>query len=104
MTTTVLGSFKKVGEAFSGKIVTLAWSAQIDILPIEGATEGSPAYRVYHAKREIGAGWVKATRKDASKTFLSLKLRDLAFGSEPVYPALVEGKEGWTLLLNGSRD
>lgn len=103
-TTTLLGTFKKTGSAFTGKIVTLAWSAQIDLLPVEGAAEGGPAYRIYHAKREIGAAWVKTTRKDPAKEFLSLKIRDLAFGSEPIYPALVQGKDGWNLLLNGSRD
>ncbi len=107
MTTTFLGTFKKTGDAYTGTITTLAWKAQIDLLPIEGNSEGAPAYRVYHAKREIGAAWCKTTRKDPNKEFLSLKIRDLAFGPEPVYPALVESAATpgtWNLLLNGSRD
>ena len=104
--TTFLGTFKKTGNAFTGTIHTLAFKAQIDLLPIEGSSEGAPAYRVYHAKREIGAAWVKRARKSDTE-FLSLKVRDLAFGPEPVYPALVESTATpgtWNLILNGQRD
>lgn len=106
MSTTFLGTFKKVGETYTGTIHTLAWKAQIDLLPIEGNSEGAPSYRVHHAKREIGAAWVKRARTSGTE-FLSLKLRDLAFGPEPVYPALVESTATpgtWNLLLNGQRD
>lgn len=106
MTTTFLGTFKKTGDAYTGTIQTLSWKAQIDLLPVEGSSEGAPAYRVYHAKREIGAAWIKHARNSGAE-FLSLKLRDLAFGSEPVYPALVQSTATpgtWNLLLNGQRD
>lgn len=104
MTTTFLGTFKKTGAAFTGTIQTLAWKAQIDLLPIEGSSEGTPAYRVYHKEREIGAAWVKRARK-SDQEFLSLKVRDLAFGPNPVYPALVQSTRdagSWNLLLNGN--
>ena len=107
MTTTVLGTFKKTGDAFTGMIHTLAFKAQIDLLPLDGAaSDGAPSYRVYHLKREIGAAWLKRARK-SDKEFLSLKITDLAFGANPVYPALVESttaKDTWNLLLNPSRD
>jgi uncharacterized protein (DUF736 family) len=104
--TTFLGTFKKTGNAFTGTIHTLAFKAQIDLLPIEGSSEGAPAYRVYHKEREIGAAWVKRARK-SDQEFLSLKVRDLAFGSNPVYPALVQSTRdagSWNLLLNGNSE
>lgn len=106
MTTTNLGSFKKSGDGFVGNIHTLAFSAKIDLMPVEGGGDGSPAYRVSHKGREIGAAWVKTSRKSGAE-FLSLKVVDLAFGGSPVYPALVESTAQpgtWNLLLNGQRD
>lgn len=103
--TTHLGTFKKTGETFTGKLVTLAFSAQIDLLPLEGGSDGAPDYRVYHKDREIGAAWVRRARKTDAE-FLSLRIVDPAFGPCAIYPALVESKTAgqWNLLLNGQRD
>lgn len=105
--TTFLGTFKRVGDTFTGTIHTLAFKAQIEVTPLDGAAgEGAPSYRVFHAKREIGAAWVKRARKN-DREFLSLRITDLAFGDRPVYPALVQSTQAadtWNLLLNPSRD
>lgn len=103
---TFLGTFKRTGNAYSGKLTTLAFAAQIDLLPVDGGGDGAPSHRVYHKDREIGAAWTKVARKSGSE-FLSLKIRDLAFGSAPVYPALVQSAKdanSWNLLLNEARD
>lgn len=102
--TTNLGTFKRVGETYTGKLTTLAFSAQVDLLPVEGGGDGAPDYRVYHKDREIGAAWVRRARKSDTE-FLSLKLIDPALGPCAVYPALVESKTPgtWNLLLNEQR-
>lgn len=104
--TTHLGTFKKIGDTFTGKLTTLAFSVQIDLLPIEGGSDGSPDYRVYHKEREIGAAWAKRARKSDAE-FLSLRIVDPALGACAIYPALVQSTktpDTWTLLLNGQRD
>ena len=103
--TTHLGTFKKNGTAFTGKITTLAFSAQIDLMPLEGGSDGAPDYRVYHKEREIGAAWVRGARKRDAE-FLPLKITDPALGPCAVYPALVQSKTvgTWNLLLNEARD
>jgi uncharacterized protein (DUF736 family) len=103
---TFLGTFKRTGNAYSGTLSTLAFSAQIDLTPVDGGGEGAPSHRIFHKDREIGAAWTKTARKSGAE-FLSLKIRDLAFGPHPVYPALVQStttKDAWNLLLNEARD
>ncbi len=100
--TTHLGTFRKVGEAFSGKIQTLAFSADLDLLPVEGGSDRAPDYRIYHQKREVGAAWLKRARKTETD-YLSLKISDPALGSLPIYPVLLPSERGpdWNLLLSG---
>ncbi|WP_291821182.1 DUF736 domain-containing protein [Bosea sp. (in: a-proteobacteria)] len=100
---TFLGTFIKTGEAFSGKLSTLSFSADIDLIAVEGGSDQAPDFRVYHGSREIGAAWVKRARRSESD-YLSLKIQDLALGSLPVYPVLVQSEREpntWNLLLNG---
>lgn len=101
---TTLGTFTKTGDTYTGELTTLAFSARIDLLPVEGGADGAPDYRVYHGKREIGAGWTRrAKRSDAE--FVSLKLIDPPLGPCAIYPALVESREAgtWNLILNEQR-
>ena len=101
---THLGTLKKVGDSFTGKITTLAFSTQIDLLPLAGGSDGSPDYRVLHKDREIGAAWAKRARKSDAE-YLSLRIMDPAMGPCAVYVALVESKTAgtWNLLMNEAR-
>jgi uncharacterized protein (DUF736 family) len=99
---TLLGVFAKIGSGFSGRVQTMAFTAQIDLTPNEGALGRQPHFRVYHGAREIGAAWLKRSRSETE--YLSLKITDLAFGGAPVYPILVKSERSpasWNLLLSG---
>ncbi|MFC4172737.1 DUF736 domain-containing protein [Microvirga sp. GCM10011540] len=100
MTTTNLGSFRKVGTGWTGHIQTLAFKAPLDIIPAtDTGSDKAPDFRVLHDMREVGAGWSRTSKKGGE--YVSLKLTDPALGGLPIYPVLVEGRDGFSLLLNG---
>lgn len=100
--TTHLGTFERSGGGYVGTLETLSFSAIVQLRPNVAENEKAPDYRVFsESGREIGAAWVRKSRKGSE--FISLKVQDPALGSLPIYPSLVQSERNpgnWTLLLN----
>jgi uncharacterized protein (DUF736 family) len=93
-----IGTFKKGSNgSIKGRMSTLALDVELEIVPVEKASENAPSYRVYSRGSELGAGWPQTS--ETGTDYISLKLDDLSF-SAPVYVSLfpAEGKDEYSLL------
>lgn len=72
-----IGSFKKVGNEYHGKISTLALKADnVRIVPeAKRSSESAPSHRVFAGSAEIGAAWPRQSNKGGND-YLSVKLQD----------------------------
>jgi uncharacterized protein (DUF736 family) len=82
----IIGTFTRDGEGFTGSIATLTVKTKASIVPVTKAADGAPDYRVMVGSVEIGAGW-SATSK-SNKSYISVKLDDPSL-SAPIYCRLV---------------
>jgi uncharacterized protein (DUF736 family) len=99
-----IGTFtKSSSKGFNGRITTLAFSADLEIVPAEQKSEKAPDYRVYSQGSEVGAAWSKTS--EAGEPYISLKLDDLSF-SAPIYLALLkaEAENEYSLLWQRASD
>ena len=95
-----IGTFTKTGDTFSGTVRTLALNASIRLVPIEGASDQGPDYRIYAGAAEIGAGWKKTS--ESKRDYISLKLDDPSLPN-PIYASLFPAEEADTYTLLWSR-
>ena len=60
-----IGTFKKSGHEFQGKIVTLSLQSKgVRIVPdANRASDNAPSHRVYVGRAEIGAAWSKRSNE-----------------------------------------
>jgi uncharacterized protein (DUF736 family) len=87
-----IGTFKKIKDGYSGKIVTLSVQADgVRIVPADKPNGNAPTHRLFAGEAEIGAGWEKLTQD--KRPYLSLKLDDPSF-TAPVFAQLFEGEDG----------
>jgi uncharacterized protein (DUF736 family) len=85
-----IGTFKKVGQAFEGEIVTLTLQANsVRIVPEDNPGANAPSHRVFIGDAEVGAAWEKRTQD--KRPYLSLKLDDPSFIA-PVFAQLFAGE------------
>ncbi len=84
----VIGTFKRTGQDFTGEIVSLSvQQTNVRIVREDQRTsEDSPTHRVFVGRAEIGAGWTKKKR-DGEGDYLSLKLDDPSF-NQPIFANL----------------
>jgi len=94
---TVLGTMKLNDDAFSGKLETLSVTRDINIKPTGLTDENAPDYRVFSGNGEVGAGWVRTSKK--GNQYICLKLDDPSF-YEPIYVNLLEGDDDYFLVWN----
>lgn len=98
----IIGSFKKSGEEFQGKIVTLATQVKgVRIVPVTTQSgDKAPSHRVYLDGSEIGAAWARQTSE--GHDYLSLSLDDPNLPS-PIWANLFRDKDGQGFSLIWSR-
>jgi uncharacterized protein (DUF736 family) len=99
----VIGTFKRTGNEFTGEVVTLSvQQANVRIVrETQRANDDAPTHRVFVGRAEIGAGWTKPKR-DGSGDYLSLKLDDPSF-NQPIFANLWEDEQGGDYKLIWSR-
>lgn len=73
----VIGTFTKQDNGYTGTLATLTLKAKVSLAKIEKTGEKSPDYRVLSGQTELGAAWA-ATSKDG-KPYLTVKLDDPSF-------------------------
>jgi uncharacterized protein (DUF736 family) len=97
-----IGSFKRVGQEYTGEIVTLSVQAKgVRIVPeTSRPNDKAPSHRVFVGRAEIGAGWARKSAED--RDYLSVKLDDPSF-SQPIYASLFEDDGGESFSLIWSR-
>lgn len=95
-----IGTFTKTGDIFSGTVRTLALNASIRLMPIEGASDQGPNYRIFAGNAEIGAGWNKVSEN--KRDYISIKLDDPSMVN-PIFATLFPADEPDTYTLLWSR-
>jgi uncharacterized protein (DUF736 family) len=95
-----IGTLIKTGDLFNGTVRTLALNVNIRLVPVEGASEQGPDYRIYAGAAEIGAGWKKTS--ESKRDYISLKLDDPSLPN-PIYASLFPADEPDTHTLLWSR-
>jgi uncharacterized protein (DUF736 family) len=102
-----IGTFKKDGAGYSGRIETLTLSANITFEPVEKKAGSAPDFRVFHQTNgfstEIGAAW-KKTAKEGGAEYLSVSIDDPSF-AERINCRLVKtgSEQGHTLFWERPR-
>ncbi|PKP78055.1 MAG: DUF736 domain-containing protein [Alphaproteobacteria bacterium HGW-Alphaproteobacteria-3] len=87
---TIIGTFTKTDNGYTGEIKTLTIKAEVTLVPINSDKAGAPDFRVMAGDAELGAAWNRTSKKD--KSFISLKLDDPSFAA-PIYASLFEGED-----------
>lgn len=96
----IIGTFTKSGDTFTGTIKTLAFKFKAKLVPSEGGSDQAPDYRIYSDDAEIGAGWKK--KKSDTREYISLKLDDPSF-AQPIFASLFPGDDPDTFNCLWSR-
>lgn len=84
---TTIGKFNETATGYAGRIETLTLSAAVQMVQVDEPTETGPAYRVYANGVELGAGWMKLSRKNTP--YLAVVLDDPTF-LHPIHCRLFE--------------
>ena len=92
-----IGILTNVDGHFAGELQTLSLKAKITVTPTNADGENTPDFRVMTGKSEIGAGWVRKSKK--GKEYICLKLDDPIFAA-PVYANLIERDGKHVLIWN----
>ena len=83
-----IGQVTRNGNGFKGHLKTLAFRAEISIVPnADKKTDEQPDYRVIAGGVEIGAGWRKLG-ESSGQEYVSLSLSDPSFGPQKLYANL----------------
>jgi uncharacterized protein (DUF736 family) len=92
-----IGIFTKKDGKYQGKIQTLAFNANVSILPNTNGGNQAPAYRVFSGKSDLGAAWTKIS-ENSGREYLSVKLDDPSLAA-PLFANLIELEDGTFGLL-----
>ena len=93
-----IGTFTRNDDGFFGRVKTLAFDAEVSILPIEESdAENAPNHRVFCNGAEVGAAWDRTG--DKAGAYLSVTIDDPTF-VQPIRARLFESdarKDIWNL-------
>ena len=98
-----IGTFTKSADgSYGGSIKTLNLAVKAVVFKPEAPSDNdkAPDYRILAGQTEFGAAW-KQTSRD-NKDYLRVKLDDPSFAG-PIFAALVEADEGYSLVWSRSR-
>jgi uncharacterized protein (DUF736 family) len=83
-----IGQVTRQGNSFKGHIKTLAFRADISIVPnADKKADNHPDYRVLSQGAEVGAGWTRKSESTGNE-YVSLSLADPSFGPKKLYANL----------------
>ncbi|HEY5237189.1 MAG TPA: DUF736 domain-containing protein [Rhizomicrobium sp.] len=83
-----IGQVTRQGNGFKGHIKTLAFRADISILPNpDKKADNQPDYRVTSQGADVGAGWTRKSESTGNE-YVSLSLADPSFGPKKLYANL----------------
>jgi len=80
----IIGTFTKQGESFTGSLRTLSINVKCTIVPLAKTSQAGPDYRVLAGTLEIGAAWKKTSK--VNQEYLSLRIDD------PMLPTAVDAR------------
>ncbi len=92
---TMIGTFRRDGDGFVGRVSTLQLDATVRLTPVEKVSPRAPEFRAFAGDTECGAGW--KPNDTASGVLLNVKLDDPTW-SEPIDARLMAGEEGLPLV------
>lgn len=88
---TIIGTFTKVENSYTGSIRTLTVNTKAKIVPVERDNDRAPDFRIYSGAIEFGGGWTK-TAQGSGRDYISVKMDDPSF-AKPIYASLVDADE-----------
>jgi uncharacterized protein (DUF736 family) len=92
---TTIGSFRRDGAGFVGRLATLQIDATVRLMPIEKHSARAPDFRAFVGDTECGAAW--RPLDPASGALLNLELDDPTW-PEPINARLMAGEEPHPLV------
>jgi len=92
---TTIGTFRRDGDSFVGRVSTLQLDATVRLTPTEKVSPRAPEFRAFSGERECGAGW--RPHDTAAGVVLNVKLDDPTWG-EPIDARLMDGEETLPLV------
>jgi uncharacterized protein (DUF736 family) len=92
---TIIGTFIKNENGFSGAIKTLCLDVKAKFVPTQKDNDKGPDFRVLVGTIEFGAAWKKTGQNG---DYLSVRLEDPSF-SAPIIANLVEGDQAIHTLI-----
>jgi uncharacterized protein (DUF736 family) len=92
---TTIGSFRRDGESFVGRLATLQIDATVRLMPIEKHSARAPDFRAFVGDTECGAAW--RPLDPTSGALLNLELDDPTW-PEPISARLMAGEEPHPLV------
>lgn len=93
-----IGTFKAIGEGFTGYLTTMAVTTELSLTPVTSDHERAPDFRVLNNGREVGAAWRRTA--NSGRAFLTLSIQDPAFLCPlraTLFPPRGDDDETWTL-------
>jgi uncharacterized protein (DUF736 family) len=92
---TTIGSFRRDGDGFVGRLSTLQIDATVRLVPIDKLSARAPDFRAFVGDAECGAAW--RPLDPASGALLNLELDDPTC-AEPINARLMAGEEPHPLV------
>lgn len=99
---TVIGTFLRTPEGYTGAIRTLTLNAKVVLVPSEKTGARAPDFRLLAGDGAIGAAWRAKAKGEGGKDFLRVEFDDPSFAA-PVRAALFENGEAGEGMLVWSR-
>lgn len=92
----IIGSFTKNEDGFSGTIKTLCLDVRAKFVPLPKHDDKAPDFRILVGNIEFGAGWKKSAQN--GHAYISVRLDDPSF-SNSIFANLVEAEDSSFVLI-----
>lgn len=92
---TTIGTFRRDGEGFVGRVSTLQLDTTVRISPTQKVSARAPEFRIFAGEAECGAAWRPS--EAAAGVLLNIKLDDPTW-AEPIDARLMAGEETFPLV------
>ncbi|AYV46261.1 DUF736 domain-containing protein [Caulobacter flavus] len=92
---TTIGTFRRDGQDFVGRLSTLMIDASLRLTAVEKVSASAPVFRAFVGEAECGAAW--RPTDPASGALLNVKLDDPTW-PEPIHARLMAGEETCPLV------
>lgn len=92
---TTIGTFRRDGEDFVGRVSTLMIDATVRLVAVEKVSASAPTFRAFVGEAECGAAW--RPTDPASSAVLNVKLDDPTW-PDPIHARLMAGEDAHALV------